>query len=214
MRTIHKLEEPDSFKQWKSPGQKYQDLAGNRPVYEEVVSSLEKEQGGICCYCENELRKDSQHIEHLKPRSKFPNLDLEYSNLLLSCGNPQNSNPDPRCGVKKDDWYDVKLFVPPLDPNSEKKFTYTQDGRVEPASSLDLAAEQTIEVLNLNQKKLRETRKQLLFSILQIHPNQEMSAEVLESEEINHFVLDYLKPDPEGRLKKFPSALRSVFLGD
>ncbi|NEP57986.1 MAG: TIGR02646 family protein [Symploca sp. SIO2G7] len=70
---------------------------------------------------------DSCHIEHLKPQEKFPQLALDYNNLLASCQAERSKNPPPplRCGYKKDNWYDEKLFVSPLQPDCESFFRYT-----------------------------------------------------------------------------------------
>jgi uncharacterized protein (TIGR02646 family) len=40
-----------------------------------------------CAYCESKITHvDYGHIEHYRPKSKFPGLTFEWSNLLLACG--------------------------------------------------------------------------------------------------------------------------------
>ena len=41
---------------------------------------------GKCAYCESKISHvDYGHIEHFKPKSRFPDLTFEWTNLLLSC---------------------------------------------------------------------------------------------------------------------------------
>ena len=42
----------------------------------------------FCAYCEREVVVNSDtangsHIEHIKPQSGFPNLDLDYNNMIV-----------------------------------------------------------------------------------------------------------------------------------
>ena len=40
-----------------------------------------------CAYCESKITHvDYGHIDHYRPKSKFPDLTFEWSNLLLACG--------------------------------------------------------------------------------------------------------------------------------
>ena len=60
--------------------------------------SLYEEQGGICCYCGDRLRRDwnvntqkweffKQSIEHFKGKSQHKRLMFNYENLMLCCKN-------------------------------------------------------------------------------------------------------------------------------
>lgn len=53
----------------------------------EVVAALWKMQHGKCCYCERSLPEQGhlKAVEHFKPKSIFPVLRNEWSNLLLAC---------------------------------------------------------------------------------------------------------------------------------
>ena len=58
------------------------------PHWKDLQAQMCQDQGGVCCYCGLKLQfPDTQHysVEHVQPRSKFPELVGEYKNLLLSC---------------------------------------------------------------------------------------------------------------------------------
>lgn len=59
-----------------------------RTKYSEYRSDLELDFNGACGYCDdNNLRVDSVcfHIDHFAPKSLFPLLQNEYTNLVYSC---------------------------------------------------------------------------------------------------------------------------------
>lgn len=64
-----------------------------------VKDALGEESCGKCGYCESKIL-DTQFgdVEHIRPKQTWPNLRLEYENLLLSCikcNNAKNVNYDP-----------------------------------------------------------------------------------------------------------------------
>ncbi|MGK7925879.1 MAG: retron system putative HNH endonuclease [Spirulina sp.] len=89
MKYIKKNEEPEIFRDWKALAnedwQPNWDENFQSPEKPAVHRSLLREQGSICCYCGREITRETSHIEHLKPRSLYPDLALNYSNLLASC---------------------------------------------------------------------------------------------------------------------------------
>lgn len=172
MKFIKKSGEPVSFKQWKSQGNEdweptWDDLRS--PEKPQLHESLLQEQGYICCYCQRRISLEDSHIEHLKPRTHYPELAIEYRNLLASCqGEREEPPPQPiHCGHYKKDWYDPNLLVSPLDENCEQYFTYTELGEIRPTSDQKLqeAAETTIEKLGLNIDKLRAMRRSAIAAI-------------------------------------------------
>lgn len=55
----------------------------NRP---DVKQALEKMYDGLCCYCESPVGVvDYPHIEHRKPKRRFPKYTYRWSNLHLAC---------------------------------------------------------------------------------------------------------------------------------
>ena len=173
MKWIQKSEEPEALRNWKE-----QANADWTPTWdvlrasekEGVHDSLLREQGYICCYCGQRISTKTSHIEHLKPRTRYPELALEYSNMLASCqGESETPPPLPvHCGHKKKSWYDEKLMVSPLDKNCGDFFTYTESGEISPGANPETkaAAETTINKIGLNIDKLIALRKKALEAIL------------------------------------------------
>ena len=169
MKHITKNPEPQSFIEWQALENEnwkphYEDL--NSKVKNELKQSLLCEQGYICCYCEIRIESSTSHIEHLKPQKPYKELELEYTNLLCSCGNPVAGNPlfrnPDRCGNKRRNWYDEQEFVTPLDPTCEDRIVCRSNGELGPVSSDDGGAQTTIDILNLNQYNLVQARKKVI----------------------------------------------------
>ncbi|WP_101845867.1 HNH endonuclease [Zhihengliuella sp. ISTPL4] len=76
--------------------------AGNAKTAErwrhsEIVGSLRRETGERCAYCESLIEDVAYpHVEHIAPKSKFPELAHAWSNLTWAC---------PKCNIAKGDFY-------------------------------------------------------------------------------------------------------------
>jgi uncharacterized protein (TIGR02646 family) len=57
----------------------------NSDLKQEIRSSLNKEQAGLCAYCERRLPENQGRIDHIVPQSKDESLIYEYKNLCHSC---------------------------------------------------------------------------------------------------------------------------------
>lgn len=97
MKHIIKGQEPENFTKWKAlenddwkPSWDENFQTPEKPV---VHDALLNEQGYICCYCGMRITRITSHIEHLKPRSNYPNLALEYTNLIASCQGESEEPP-------------------------------------------------------------------------------------------------------------------------
>ena len=169
MKYIEKEIEPEDLKEYKElEGACFRDLP--KEVKNNLRESLRREQGGICCYCEREL-KGKTVIEHIKPKDKeyYPELQLEYSNMVLSCdgGESERKKHDRRenknyplyCDANKNN---KQIYVSPLDDNCEKMFGYGEDGEI---YGLSEEANDTINVLNLSVPFLNHQRKAVIDSI-------------------------------------------------
>ena len=58
-------------------------------IRQPVVDALREAQRALCVYCGRRLHPDRPgrfHIEHYRPRSSYPELSLDLTNLFLSCG--------------------------------------------------------------------------------------------------------------------------------
>lgn len=72
-----------------------------------ISAQAHVEANGYCRYCGEDiyasfLNYSSSHVDHILPKSKYPNLDREPSNFALSCFfcNQQKSDYDPLQGIE------------------------------------------------------------------------------------------------------------------
>jgi uncharacterized protein (TIGR02646 family) len=211
VKYIKKSEEPEAFSAWKAlQNEDWQPSWGNfqKPEKDTVQEALLKEQGYICCYCERRIdeRKNS-HIEHLKPRTLYPDLQLEYANLLASCqGESETPPPIPvHCGHQKRDWYEENLMVSPLDLNCAEFFRYSGAGEILPIDDPDrqAMAETTIEYLGLNIAKLQAMRGEAIAGVL-------LAIDGLTEEEIRLFAEGCEQLDRDGRHRPFCTAISYI----
>ncbi len=116
---------------------------------------LDEEQQHLCCYCEKAVTEhhDHSHIEHIRPRHKFPNLTFQYDNLAVSC------QTNGRCGNGKGSQFGEN-FIVPTEEDPEKHLTYSPNGEVRPLGNWGKGQE-TIDILNLNAPALIGARKTL-----------------------------------------------------
>jgi uncharacterized protein (TIGR02646 family) len=199
VRYISKGQEPAALATFKAKGNEdwqatYDNLRGSDK--QTVHASLVAEQGFVCCYCGARIGVQDSHIEHFRPQSFYPELQLEYQNLLASCLR-QPAAKDPRhCGVSKDDWYDEKLMVSPTIADCGEFFRYKENGEI--FASKDPmrvpAANETIAKLNLNIYNLTESRKRAVSAIL---------AEPLSLAEIAKLIEKYKQMDDQGTYRPF-----------
>lgn len=136
-----------------------------------VLNILLGEQYHLCCY--SELRADllglGYHIEHVQPKSKYPQRTFDYHNLAASA---LESDPDLKTfkqnnlqtfgGHRKDDEYQADLFISSLQNGCSDYFFYIQ-GKIKPSPELSpeqqKQVEYNIKILNLNCPYLINLRK-------------------------------------------------------
>jgi len=158
------------------------------PNLSALLNQMNKEQGGICCYCGGVLRfPDTQHysLEHVKPRTKYVELVGEYKNLLLSCHLSEQEHKDIQDEVnamnlkrRKDRQNEKRIrfhcdehkdcdeiSITPLDKDCDELFVYKIDGTVD-AKNGEQRAKDTIDILNLNCKTLVKQRKKAIENIV------------------------------------------------
>lgn len=147
------------------------------PHFDELRTLLNAEQGGLCCYCGSKLFYPSTghySVEHVYPRSKYPEWVGEYKNLLLSCHTTDEDHALLRTTVKKKkerkQWLhcdeakrDKEIRHTPLNEDCASHYIYGINGEVKGS---DQDAEADIETLNLNCKALVNRRQELLLTAL------------------------------------------------
>lgn len=208
MRYIQKGKEPSELAHWKALANEdwqptYEELRGD--IKNNLHDTLLEEQGYLCCYCEMEVTRSNSHIEHFKPRTSYPELSLDYNNLLASCQREREPKDPQHCGVKKEDWYDEKLMVSPVIADCGDFFHYTGFGEILPADdpTKQDAATVTIQKLELNLDKLTKMRREAIDGILQ-------SFNGLSQSEIELLIQKFPQPDAEGKYRPFYSAIAYI----
>ena len=202
MKRIDKAAEPEEFSDWKDS-----DKMAHRPRWKRVSSevknivhrALMKEQGFLCCYCETAVSVEDSHVEHFRPRKKYPDKQLDYQNLHCSCQRaPQKGEPR-HCGNKKGSWYCEELMVSPLDPQCGKRFSCLGNGEVCPRCADDDGAKEMIARLGLNLPKLKSLRSAAIDALCDL-PSDE--------------VRDLLQRDEDGHYISYFSAIAQVLASD
>lgn len=176
MRHIKKTASLKEFEAWKlsNPSKDYNDFKLDRSatsIKYSLKEQLLREQGYICCYCGTRIENNIQTvIEHIYPKTNndYKHLELEYTNLLVSCKGGQNERRAARregrseedikliplhCDTSKDD----KIIpIIPLQSDCEKCFMYNNDGEI--LVEEESPAEITCKILNLNNRVLKNLR--------------------------------------------------------
>lgn len=134
----------------------------NKYKKNDVLSSLQMMYGDgqyiYCCYCESRVNDVCyEHVEHRKPKSKFPRSTYEWGNLHLAC---------PKCNGFKGDKYDNKN--PILDATKdeiEDCLDYFKHVTGIYAQPLTERGRTTIKHTQLNRKVLLNARQDIYLSI-------------------------------------------------
>lgn len=204
MKYIRKGSEPEILAGWKRANKrkkslKFDDL--DPSVRSNLKDQLLKEQSFLCCYCEQRIAADASHIEHIKPRSQYPQLEVEYLKLTCSCQGESDPKEPKHCGASKGGWYDVSRFISPLKPDCEKRFRYLGDGSILPNNENDDAARETIDRLGLDIRKLRDKRREAVRAV-------DTTLDGLSGNDIKRYVQTLFCRNEEGQFWPFYTTIR------
>ena len=125
-----------------------------------------------CAYCEDVLHNRSyKHVEHFRRKNKdyFPQLTFAWDNLFLSCQTADH------CGHYKDrkngDPYNPDDLIKPDDDDPDDFLYFHSTGEVRSRRGISAEAkqkaEETIRVFNLNDRKLRGQRYNVVNNLVQ-----------------------------------------------
>lgn len=172
MFKVNKTEEPQFFRDYKKRNtpKSWKDFSYDikRQLKEYMLENeyeYKNEEGSYCPYCELKINLENSQIEHIYPKDKFPEKLMEYSNYLVACISPVT------CGQNKGNSWE-NYFINPTIEDPEKYLEYNlSSGEIIPKekdeSKLEYKkAKLTIDLLNLNQKKLRDIRKKIILECL------------------------------------------------
>ena len=175
MLKVNKRSEPEEFTKYKKKNKvvNWKDFTSESEIKKLLKEALLEEQENSCCpYCEIEINLNDSQIEHIKPKDKFPELLIDYKNLIICCLESR------RCGNSKANKWD-ELFINPVTENPEDYFKYDiKTGKIIPIfkeKEKFEKAEYTINLLNLNDNRLCEIRKRYIFELLSYSNNNKNS---------------------------------------
>jgi uncharacterized protein (TIGR02646 family) len=214
MRYIQRGNEPIELTQFKAAENDdwtatYDDLT--RVEKNAIRKQMAEEQGYLCGYCGVRILdvEGDCHIEHVEAQSTKRERELDYSNMLGSCMGRDVKDKKRRvpehCGESRGN---RDLRVTPFMQDCEESFVFGNDGRIEAAEdpAKQVAANDTIEKLQLNVKRLRGARAAAIEAALQGLENASTEEMRIEAER-------YEKTSPvDGKLDPFAFAIRQVLL--
>lgn len=190
MKQILKRAEPDGFRLWReanaediqrliNEGKTGDDLWNIFPssLAREVVENdyskaqlrqaLLEEQFFICCYCNDEIKDDSNRtkVEHFLPKETFLDDTFNYGNLHLACNGGERESPVMlSCdSAKKDKNPNTKGILSPLLDNVHEHFQYRENGSIMGKTAIGIT---TVTELNLNCSRLQLRRKEAFEAYL------------------------------------------------
>lgn len=173
---------------------------------EKLVKSLLQEQGYLCAYCMCRINETTLKVEHWKCRSHFPDLQLDYKNMLAVCnGNEGHPEYEQHCDTQKKN---TDLKYNPADPThyAHLKISYVRaTGKIESNDTTyskqfgDLEKGNT-GVLNLNYGFPLENRKNIIESIRRALSYLPSNA---PKSKIRALLAVWTSPDEHGMLKEY-----------
>ena len=190
-------------------------------AYRQLVAQLVALQHSLCAYCEVNVTETDRQIEHIRPRSRYPDASLDVANLVACCrGGTVNVTDEDRyfrpqrrnisCRQAKGNGNI------PIDPRTlpalPSLLAVRYDGRIEAdtqaCQSAQTAAdvEETIKVLGLNVERLRRARERRWRHLMDIW-HLLLGDALVMSEAARRELL----PSPDGRLREFFTTRRSFF---
>ena len=133
----------------------------NYPDKDELRDYLLAEQGHICCYCMQRIKKETMKIEHWQPQSKYPEKQLDYQNLLAACqGNEGKPKQLQHCDTHKGE---QEMSLNPLKLTESIK--YSGNGRI--YSDAPNIEQEINDILNLNTQTLVNNRAEIITAVIQ-----------------------------------------------
>ena len=132
--------------------------ASNKYRHPQVQEALKVMFHGKCGYCESRIEHMSDpHIEHYRPKSRFPELTFDWNNLLLACGKCNSIQ------YKGDKFPEANVWGPIVNPcidNPDDHFSFVYDVQARLANVVATTGrgKTTEELIGLNRSDLRHHR--------------------------------------------------------
>ena len=163
--------------------------------HKQVRQTLNSMFHGKCAFCESKITHVSYpHIEHYRPKSRFPHLTFDWANLLLACA---VCNSAEWKGDRFPEAQDGGPLINPCTDNPEEHFVFSFDTKTALAtvSGTTDRGRITEEICGLNRPDLltyRSKQVQRLACLAELSPNNTTAHQLLmeamqESEEYSAF---------------------------
>lgn len=140
---------------------------------------------GKCMYCESKVKHiDFGDVEHIRPKSKYPHLEFEWSNLGFACA---------QCDVAKSDKHDETTpYINPYEEEPEDFFIAL--GALLMQKLGNERGELTIKDIRLNRVELLEKRQTTIESMGKtIDRCMRTTSESLKKTALEVLILEYAK---------------------
>lgn len=194
MRKILKQLEPREWTKHRlTPGAKYEAVP-------ELRKALLEEQEYLCAYCMRRIpirdtnSNESTRIDHILSRTKHPELQLNYSNMVVCC--PGAITSDFHCDKQKGE-NDITINL--FEDHFFDTLSYSsKDGRIK---SSDAESDRQInELLNLNHALLKRNRLETLRGVILM-----LNRIGWTSSNIRHQIEIWNQKDQQGHYKPYNS---------
>ena len=216
MRFIKKGAEPAALRKFKAGNNRTSEVltysALPADVRSDLYASMLTEQGNLCAYTMMPIGRsagDAQrdfHIEHIQPRSRYPERQLAYDNLVLCAPGPRHSEPGFGARQKGDGDVGDANFVSPLNVSCERRLSFAISGAVRPEKPDDAAAARTIDLLALNHPSLIDARSQALKA-QGLGPSARKPISATEARRLTAVIMTV---DAKGEIAPFCTAIKQV----
>jgi uncharacterized protein (TIGR02646 family) len=144
----------------KTPKEREQALSRYR--HDDIKTALVAAFHGKCAYCESSIRQAGYgHIEHFRPKSKYPMKTFDWSNLVLAC---EVCNGSEYKGESFPLQADGGPIINPCteEPAQHLSFDYDPMARLASVHGRTRRGQKTEELLGLNRNDLRAHRSMWL----------------------------------------------------
>ena len=204
--------------------------------YNELIEELIDVQHGLCGYCEINLTELDRQIEHVIPQGDLQqgaSKEVDATNMIACCkggtspvfASSERSSDEDRflkpvkdnmsCGQAKGDCNDTDFLDPRKLPALPSLTNVLVDGRIEvdevACESKGIPAvrvTRTIEILNLNARRLRLAREAWRKELVKL---SRKVADPDDPSKMDSWICAVLTPDEKGRLEPFFTTARSYF---
>lgn len=151
-----------------SDNKKKQERAETKYRHKDIKDAVIEMFKGKCAYCESKITHvDYGHIEHFRPKKKYPQLCFDWNNMLLACG---VCNGREYKGENFPLETEGGLLINPVEEQPDHFFRFEFDSQTGIAIVIPLSdrGDTSVKLLGLNRPKLVKYRSEIvaLFAVV------------------------------------------------